>query len=154
MLKQFYQQAVSPKIATQIILSGAPMTINRWMTKAAEIDLAFRRTNTLFAKGIQGGHNGMSARKHPWKPKLGGSQWNHDQGEPMDIDAIQQGSSADERKKTVECYNCRKRGHYAADCRSPRRGEQHGHDQCSRGRNSRARRRSSPQAGCGSTSAR
>jgi hypothetical protein len=42
MLKHFYQQAINPKIISQIILSGAPNTINGWMTKAAKIDSAFR----------------------------------------------------------------------------------------------------------------
>jgi hypothetical protein len=70
MLKHFYQLAVNPKISSQIILSGTPNTINRWMTKAAEIDLVIQRTNSLFSRGIQGGGNG---KKHMWKLKLSGS---------------------------------------------------------------------------------
>jgi hypothetical protein len=86
MLTHFYQQAVNPKIALQIILSGAPNTINEWMTKAAEVDSAFRRMNLLFSRGIQGGNG----KRQAWKLKLSGGSQNHDQGEPMDVDTINQ----------------------------------------------------------------
>jgi hypothetical protein len=118
MLKHFYQQAINPKIASQIILSGAPNTINGWMTKAAEVDSAFRRTNLLFSRGIQGGNG----KRQAWKPKLSGGSRNHDQGEPMDVDAMnQQGSSKDREdwKKTADCYNCGKKGHISSECKAP-----------------------------------
>src|ERR1700688_2758476 len=84
-LKHLYAQALSPKLAAQIIIAGEPATINAWMVKGAEIASAYRRTNTLFAKGAKQGH-GKS--KKSWKPRYQGRSRANDYGEPMDIDAV------------------------------------------------------------------
>ena len=100
------------------------------MTKAAEIDAAFRRTNTMFSNGLKG-------KKHtPFKPKFYAKS-RTDYGEPMDIDAVthqhdrQAGPSVKKNfgpKNTPRpagsglrfegvCFNCGKKGHMALDCR-------------------------------------
>lgn len=89
MLKHYYQMAIQPKTAQQIILAGTPATINAWMTKAAEVDSAFRRTNALFSKGIShgNGNNNRNGKKKNWKPHFySSSGGGESSGEPMDID--------------------------------------------------------------------
>ena len=80
-LIHMYQNALNPKIAQQIIMNGDPETINAWMSRAAEIDSAYRRTNSLFSKGIQ--QKGRST----WKPRLHAREYNP--GVPMDIGYIE-----------------------------------------------------------------
>ena len=80
-LIHMYQNALNPKIAQQIIVNGDPETINAWMSRAAEIDSAYRRTNSLFSKEIQ--QKGRSA----WKPRLHAREYNP--GVPMDIGYIE-----------------------------------------------------------------
>jgi hypothetical protein len=89
------------------------------MTKAAKIDSAIRRMNSLFSRGIQGGGNG---KKHVWKPKLSGSS-RHDQGKPMDIDAVNYSHNAPDKgeRRNDDCCNCGKPGHFAKDCKLPRK---------------------------------
>ena len=53
-LISMYTMALRPEIAEKIIIMGAPETINQWMAKAAEIDLAYRRTRNPYSSGIQG----------------------------------------------------------------------------------------------------
>ena len=89
MLKHVYQGAISPKISSQIILNGTPNFINRWMTKAAEVDALLCRTNSLFAKGFQ-------TTKKAWKSRI--PYWNssYNQGELMDVDHISYNSQPNE----------------------------------------------------------
>jgi len=44
-----YESAINRNIASQIILAGAPDTLDEWMTKASQIDRAYKRSNRLFA---------------------------------------------------------------------------------------------------------
>ena len=63
-LIHLYQNALHPTLAQQITIQGEPTTISEWMSRAATIDSAYRRTNALFARGIGG--QGRSN----WKPKF------------------------------------------------------------------------------------
>jgi hypothetical protein len=132
MLKHLYQTAIDPRITSQIVLNGAPETIEAWMTKAVEMDANQRRANSLFSKGIQQGNkNRYKQGKPAWKPRLYWTNDHHDRGEPMDVDAINHQpprnkpgrlSQREEQRRSEQtlCYNCGKPGHYSKDCRSPR----------------------------------
>jgi hypothetical protein len=99
MLIHMYQQAIKMQIAQQIILAGAPKTINAWMSKAAEIDSAYRRSNHLFAKGLNRGP--FHQKREPWKPKF--SRPTRDPN-AMDVDAVRtdnKGQQGRERKQRI-----------------------------------------------------
>jgi len=49
---RMYESAINRNIASQIILAGAPDTLDAWMTKASQIDRAFKRSNRLFAGAV------------------------------------------------------------------------------------------------------
>ena len=125
-LKFMYARAIQPRLSSQIIIAGQPENINQWMTKAAEIDSAFRRTNSLFARGVQ------EKQKQPWKPRFSSTRTSPSQyGEPMDIDSLQvqkpqQGNpyfkqiSPEEKTRRMEkglCLQCGGEGHFAKGCR-------------------------------------
>ena len=76
-LIHLYQNALNPTLAQQITIQGEPDTISEWMSRAATIDSAYRRTNVLFARGING--QGRSN----WKPRF--QPRGEYRGEPMDI---------------------------------------------------------------------
>ena len=63
-LINLYERALSPKLANQIIMNGAPETISGWMSRAAEVDSAQRRTHHTFSQGVKG------YGKTNWKPRL------------------------------------------------------------------------------------
>ena len=44
-----YKSMINHNIALQLILAGAPATLDEWMTKALQIDRAYKRSNQLFA---------------------------------------------------------------------------------------------------------
>ena len=80
-LRHYYLQGIKKELARQIVIAGEPPTINALMTKAAEIDAAFRRTTNMFSDRL--------GKKSSWKPKFYTKQLRTtDYGEPMDIDAV------------------------------------------------------------------
>jgi len=84
---RMYESVINRNIASQIILAGAPNTLDEWMTKASQIDRAYKRSNRLFA----GAASFKRKDNHRQKPKsFYGDSTNRNQsiGEPMDIDRL------------------------------------------------------------------
>ena len=88
MLQHMYQTAIRPELASQILLTATPTSIEDWMTTAARLDATMRRANSLFAKGIK---KGGAQQRQQWRPRF--TKPRSDYGEPLDMDALQQGSS-------------------------------------------------------------
>jgi hypothetical protein len=100
------------------------------MSRAAEVDSAYRRTNSLFSKGIQ------SKGRSSWKPRL--QRYGEYRGEPMDIGYVGQSDRApgpskgprmtrnegNQKKEDRPCFNCGKTGHWAQECRAPKKNAQ------------------------------
>ena len=120
MLQHLYQSAIKPELASQIMLTPIPGTIEEWMSTAAKLDATMRRANSLFAKGFKKGHTHQGWKPRFTKPKV-------EYGEPMDIDVVQQHTSQpnqrkvpreeiERRKKAQLCFKCERSGHFANDC--------------------------------------
>jgi len=108
---RMYESAINRNIASQIILAGAPDTLDEWMTKASQIDRAYKRSNRLFA----GAASFKRKDNHRQKPKgIYGDSFNRNQsmGEPMDIDRLSPQEN-ERRKKAKLCFECGESGHFA-----------------------------------------
>jgi len=109
---RMYESAINRNIASQIILAGAPNTLDEWMTKASQIDRAFKRSNRLFA----GAASFKRKENHRQKPKSfygDSSNRNQSMGEPMDIDRLSPQEN-ERRKKAKLCFECGESGHFAS----------------------------------------
>jgi len=107
-----YESAINRNIASQIILAGAPDTLDKWMTKASQIDRAYKQSNRLFS----GAASFKRKDNHRQKPKsFYGDSSNHNQsmGEPMDIDRLSPQEN-EWRKKEKLCFECGRSGHFAS----------------------------------------
>jgi len=108
---RMYESAINRNIAPQIILAGAPDTLDEWMTKASQIDRAYKRSNRLFA----GAASFKRKDNHRQKPKSfygDSSSRNQSMGEPMDIDRLSPQEN-EQRKKAKLCFECGESGHFA-----------------------------------------
>ena len=109
---RMYESTINRNIALQIILAGAPDTLDEWMTKASQIDRAFERSNRLFA----GAASFKRKDNHRQKPKSfygDSSNRNQSMGKPMDIDRLSPQENK-WRKKEKLCFECGKSGHFAS----------------------------------------
>src|SRR6266403_4638052 len=86
------------------------------MAKASLLDGYERRASSLFTKALPQNFHGKKA----WKQQgnKGYSQKEY-QGEPMEIDRLEP-QEEKRRKENDLCFNCRKSGHRAKECRSQR----------------------------------
>ena len=163
-LVHMYQNAVSPKIAQQIIVNGEPPTIGLWMSRAAEIDSAYRRTNATYGRGVQG------YGKSTWKPQLQRREY---RGEPMDIGYMGRPDQylrnrpqeprlskeeEERRKKNNLCFKCGKRRTWISESAThpgildPLKQLEHRHKEELRSQRRRNKRRSSTRRNCVNTS--
>ena len=123
MLQHMYQTAIRPELALQILLTVTSTSIEDWMTTMARLDTTMWRANLFFAKGFK--KEGAQQRQPQWRPQS--TKLKSDYGEPMDIDALQPGSSRpnlwkvlqeeiERRKKAQLCFKCGQSGHFANKC--------------------------------------
>jgi len=111
---RMYENAINWNIASQLILSGAPATLDEWMTKASQIDRAYKRSNRLFAGASSFKKKGNNQQKPKGFYGDSSNNWNQSMGEPMDIDRLSPQEN-ERRKKEKLCFDCRKPGHFATE---------------------------------------
>jgi len=109
---RMYESAINRNIASQIILAGAPDTLDEWMTKASQIDRAYKRSNRLFA-GAASFKRKDNSRQKPKSFYGDSSNRNQSMGEPMDIDRLSPQEN-ERRKKAKLCFECGESGHFAS----------------------------------------
>jgi len=109
---RMYESVINRNIASQLILSRAPATLDEWMTKASQIDRAYKRSNRLFAGASSFKKKGNNRQK--LKGFYGdSSNRNQSMAEPMDIDRLSPQAN-ERRKKEKLCFDCGKSGHFAS----------------------------------------
>jgi len=109
---RMYESVINRNIASQLILSGAPATLDEWMTKASQIDRAYKRSNRLFAGASSFKKKGNNRQK-PKGFYGDSSNRNQSMGEPMDIDRLSPQEN-ERRKKEKLCFECGYAGHFAS----------------------------------------
>jgi len=107
-----YESAINRNIASQLILSRAPATLDEWMTKASQIDRAYKRSNQLFA-GASSFKKKGNDRQKPKGFYGNSSNQNQSMGELMDIDRLSPQEN-ERRKKEKLCFDCGKPGHFVS----------------------------------------
>jgi len=116
-LVNFYRRSINPAILDKIIAhTPLPTTLEQWMEKAVQLDKNWRMMKGILdlprktSKGADGrkyfNFKSTSYRAH----------------DAMDVDALT-GADQDGQKKQYRCYNCDRPGHFANECRQPKRNK-------------------------------
>jgi hypothetical protein len=114
-LVNIYWGTISKGLLEKIIShTPLPTTLTNWINKAVQLDKQWRMMMEILDKLTSKRYSNDSMNKYKFKiPAY------HDPN-AMDVDALSIAERED-RKKGMLCYNCEKPGHFAQECKQPKK---------------------------------